>query len=396
MDYFGLTPAEILLPKSDFGKFAVIACDQYTSEPQYWEAVEREAGDGVSAYHMILPEIFLGDRTEERIGRINGTMSEYLRSDVFSVHRDAMIYVERTLKNGDVRRGIVGAIDLEQYDYAPNSRSAIRATEQTVIERIPPRVNIRKNAPLELPHVMLLCDDPKFTLIEPIARRKGELSSAYDFDLMCGAGHIRGYFLDDEAKRGVCAALSALEASSEDGLLFAVGDGNHSLAAAKECYRQNPCEGTRRALVEVVNIHDKSLNFEPIYRVVFGADKADLLDYLRSSAPCGEKTHDFTVVDACGEQRLSLGACHALPVGTLQTLLDRYIRTHSEVTVDYIHGEDSVRDICRRGAVGFLFDGMRKDELFSSIRQSGSLPRKTFSMGHADDKRFYLEARRIK
>lgn len=397
---FGLKSADILLPKNNFEKFAVIACDQYTSEPKYWEKVEQNSKGAASAYNITLPEIYLDEKTDERIEKINETMNEYLENGVFDEFDNSMIYLERTTVDGYVRKGLVGLIDLEDYDYTPKSHALIRATEQTVLERIPPRVKIRKNAPLELPHVMLLVDDPEFKIIEPIAKIKNTLKPAYDFDLMCGAGKVKGYFISDDAKIKLSTALkSMVDEESDDKLLFAVGDGNHSLATAKECYKLNKNEKSRFALVEVVNIHDESINFEPIYRVLFGVDAKNVIKWLKSNAPVIDenKTQTFECIYDGKTENMILGQLGALPVGTLQKLLDEYLKLNNDVKIDYIHGIESTKEICKQnGTLGFIFDGMKKEELFDAIKQDGSLPRKTFSMGHADDKRFYIEARKIK
>ena len=255
-------PANILLPKKNFDKWAVVACDQYTSEPEYWNDVEKIVGDEPSALHIILPEIYLSDDNSARINDINANMQQYLDGDVFDTYENSMIYVERE-SNNTLRRGIVGIIDLEDYDYRKGATSAIRATEATVLERIPPRVQIRKDAPLEMPHILLLIDDPKLSVIEPLAEKKDSFKQAYGFELMKNGGHIDGYFLPDEVIAQVQDALEALIADKDDKLLFAVGDGNHSLATAKECYNQSKNPLARYALVEVVNIHDKSIENSP-------------------------------------------------------------------------------------------------------------------------------------
>lgn len=397
MEHFGLKPADILLPKGKFEKFSVIACDQYTSEPDYWEKVNEITKDEVSARHIILPEIYLNRDVDKQIESINRTMQKYIDNEEFTEHKNAVIYVERTQSDNKIRHGLVGLVDLEDYDYSKGSKKLIRATEQTVLERIPPRVKIRKDAPLELPHIMLLIDDPDNTVIKPVTEQKERFEKAYDFDLMMNAGHIVGYFTDESAQSAISDALSALVEKSDDKFLFAVGDGNHSLATAKECYKQNPTEKSRYALVEVVNIHDDALQFEPIYRVLFNVDYKDVLDYLKANAPVGDNNQDFVCVHDGIDEELTLGALSKLPVGTLQKLLDDYVAKNDGVSIDYIHGISSVREICKQKAtLGFIFDGMKKDELFPAIKQDGSLPRKTFSMGHADDKRFYIEARKIK
>ena len=413
--------AEILLPdfqKVDGSKWAVVACDQYTSEPAYWEETQNTVGDAPSTLRLILPEVYLSE-AEQRIPQINAAMEEALKS-VLIAHPDAMICLNRTQSDGSARIGIIGAVDLECYDYHAGSDSMIRATEGTVLERIPPRVAIRRDAPLELPHVMLLIDDPKKTVIEPTLDSCRQRTPAYCFDLMQKGGHVCGYLLTDTEKNAVKNALGNLISPSEmeerygngalSPLLFAVGDGNHSLATAKACYeevkasigeeaaRSHPA---RYALAEVVNLHDPSLQFEPIYRVVFNCDPTSLLNDLRSAVQNlngSAAAQKMTYITANGEEELTVPHPEQqLTVGTLQSFLFAYEKEHPEITVDYIHGEDSLRSLATRpNAVGFLFEGMRKDELFRTVMYDGALPRKTFSMGHAEDKRYYLECRRIK
>ena len=410
--------ADILLPdfKSvDAKKWAVVACDQFTSEPHYWEAADKEVGDAPSTLRMILPEVYLS-QTEERIPVINSTMEKYFGELLIS-HPDSMIYVERTQSDSTVRRGIVMAIDLEAYDFTKGASSLIRATEATVIERIPPRVAIRKDAPIELPHVMLLIDDPDKTVIEPLCAESCP-DIAYDTELMLNGGSIVGRFLSESAKSAVSSALDALitpEAmekrygdASLSPLLFAVGDGNHSLATAKTIYEslkesigeEALTHPARFALIEVVNIHDEAMKFEPIYRVAFGVDPDDIISELNKylnalSGDAQSQNIDYICSDKCG----TLTAEHPikqLTVGTLQDFLDAYIAAHAGASVDYIHGEGSVKSLVSESSVGFLFSGMSKSELFKTVIYDGALPRKTFSMGHAEDKRYYLECRKIK
>lgn len=388
------SPADILLPKSNFENWAVIACDQYTSEPEYWEKVKTAAGDKPSALNIVLPEVYLSADNSERIEKINKNMQEYLDSDIFTAYNDSLIFVERIQSDGKCRRGIVGKIDLESYDYHAGTTAEIRATEQTVLSRIPPRVEIRKNAPLELPHVMLLFDDVKDQIFSYLVTNKDKFEKAYDFTLMCNAGSITGYLLDEAAKETVLSMLEDLK-QQNDGFLFCVGDGNHSLATAKECYNLNKTEASRYALTEIVNIHDTALQFEPIYRVVFGINPEELLDELVKTL--GEGTQKFTCIYGDTVKEIGVNPTAKLAVGTLQAFLDEYVKNHPEAEIDYIHGEDSLKKLASRpNAIGFIFDGMQKSELFEAVNADGSLPRKTFSMGHADDKRFYIEARKIR
>ncbi len=395
-------PADILLPQNcDLTKWAVVACDQYTSQPEYWQRVESFVGNAPSSLHLILPESSLdGPSVEADIMDVTNTMSRYLREGVFRTLPQAMIYVERTLESGRVRRGLVGMVDLEAYNYEPGADTLVRATEGTVLSRIPPRVAVRKNASIELPHAMLLVDDPEKTVVEPTAAAKGRLEKCYDFELMEHSGHLRGWLLDETEVDRVAAALRALadpaafraRYGAEDGsvLLFAVGDGNHSLATAKACYERQksltPPEEwetlpARYALVELVNLHDASLEFEPIHRVVFGVDPGHVLRY----------------VHAGGVGAVTVPHPQAqLPAATLQNFLDQWLSGHRG-RVDYIHGADVTRSLASQpGNIGFLLPAMGKEELFPTVIYDGVLPRKTFSMGEAQDKRFYLEARKIR
>lgn len=392
-----LMTADILLPKGDFESWSVIACDQYTSEPEYWRQTAQNANGKASAFNIVLPEVYLGDDDEAKIAKINENMKQYMENDVFNLYENTMVYIERTLKDGRVRKGILGLIDLEDYSYEKGANTPIRATEQTVLERIPPRVNIRKGASLELPHVMLLIDDESKSVIESLGEKTADFKLLYDFDLMQNAGHIKGFALSDKAVGDVQSGLDALMAQSEDGLLFAVGDGNHSLASAKECYRQGYC--SRYALVEVVNIHDDSLEFEPIYRVLFGVEPEKVIaDFVAAVGESkGENAQKFTCVYGNTEKEITVNPTGELAVATLQTFLDDYLKQNPQIKIDYIHGTDSLKQLSKKeNALGFLFDGMEKSDLFVAVAKDGSLPRKTFSMGCADDKRFYLEARKIK
>lgn len=392
------SPADILLPKADFENWAVIACDQYTSEPEYWQRVKNAAGDKPSAFNLVLPEVYLSEDNSAYIEQINKNMREYLDKNIFNEYPDALIYVERVQSDSKLRRGLVGKIDLECYDYRAGTNAEIRATEQTVLSRIPPRVEIRKNAPLELPHVMLLFDDVKDRIFKYLAENIDNFKKLYDFTLMCGAGSIKGYLLNTQAKQTVLSLLQELK-EQNNGFLFCVGDGNHSLATAKECYKRNPSEASRYALTEIVNIHDTALQFEPIYRVVFGIDPESLInDFVKATGEgTGANAQKFTCVYGENVREISVKPTAKLAVGTLQAFLDDYIKEHEDAEVDYIHGEASLKKLAaRENTVGFLFDGMQKSELFAAVNADGSLPRKTFSMGHADDKRFYIEARKIK
>lgn len=414
--------ADILIPTvADPSAYSVVACDQYTSEPEYFQRIEKSIGDRPSTLKMVFPEAFLKTADfDKTISDINKTMQEYLDSEVFYEHKDCFIYVVRKLKNGAVRQGLVGMVDLEEYDFSVGSKSKIRATEGTVLDRIPPRVKIRENAPIELPHIMLLIDDEKKEIIESLELKSQSMEKLYDFELMEDSGHITGYKLDGEQADGVLFALDKL---SDKGLFeekygikntsiltFAVGDGNHSLATARQCYlnlksqigeakaRLHPA---RYALCELVNLHDSSLEFEAIHRILFNISKKDFLAALNSKFSLSDKKEEGSqhIVLVENGERKSLyikNPCHTLAVGSLQIFIDEYLKAHGG-EVDYIHGEEVVLSLSRGDdCVGFLLEPMQKNELFKSVISDGALPRKTFSMGNACDKRFYLEGRKIK
>ena len=423
---FPFQSANILLPQNcDLSLWSVVACDQYTSQPEYWQRVEERVGRAPSALRLILPESCLeGPNVETDIMEINTTMTRYLRESRFKEYPHSLFYVERTLDCGKTRRGLIGMVDLEQYDYEPGSGAPIRATEGTVLSRIPPRVAVRKNAPVELPHVMLLADDPGKTVIEPLGERTNEMEMVYDFELMEHGGHIKGWKLGEQEQAQVFAALEALAdpyafqtryhlKEQLPVLLFAVGDGNHSLATAKECYERakklTPTEQwdklpSRYALCELVNLHDESLEFEPIHRVVFGVKPEDLLDALLAYYPGAIQGRGEGHVLSYVASRWSRGEVtvtsprQQLPVGTLQVFLDEYCAAHPGSRIDYIHGADVAQRLAqeREDAIAFLLPSMGKEELFPTVIHDGVLPRKTFSMGEAHDKRFYLEARKIR
>ena len=409
---FGST--DILMPKSaDMHRWAVIACDQFTSDTAYWKRVADTVGEEASTLHMILPEAHLGTADEAGIVKqINATMDQYLAGDVFATYANSYVYVERTLLNGSVRPGLIGAVDLEQYDYNPGSVSAIRATEKTVLERIPPRQRVRKDAGIEFPHVLMLCDDDKKQLLEPIAAVKNELPVLYDFDLMEGGGHISGWLVQGQIAADFDARLESYIASvpakyadlNGAPVTLAVGDGNHSLATAKSCYEAlkaaNPGADlskhpARFALVELENIHDDSQVFEPIHRILFEVDGKKLLRDLEAvCAPEG-----FAVEYVMGAERGTLSLDKAkgeLAVAVLQEFLDQWMK-NNPCEIDYIHGDDEVAELAQKeNAIGFLLPSMEKHQLFRGVISGGVLPRKTFSMGHAREKRYYLEGRKIK
>ncbi len=414
--------ANILLPKNqDFSKWSVVACDQYSSEPEYWQAAAEYVGDAPSALNIVFPEAYLEDGNDaERIENINATMDKYITDGIFKEYKNSMIYVERTQPNGKVRHGIVGEIDLEYYDFSVGSQSAVRATEGTIISRIPPRQRIRKNAPLELPHILMLVDDRKKEIVEAITERASEFETVYDFDLMQGGGHITGKLMDEAAINTVLNGMKKLEdradfdekygVTGKDVLVIAVGDGNHSLATAKTCWeeikqtlsdKEKKTHPARFALVELMNLHDEALEFEPIHRVMFDVDADALEKALYSYYPQISETDNggqkIVIVKDGAEKPIYItdAPCN-LAVGTLQKFLDKYLEETGGV-IDYIHGSDVVRSLCEKeNTIGFIVDGMEKNDLFTTVIKDGALPRKTFSMGEACDKRFYLEAKKIK
>lgn len=420
----GFYPADILLPKdADMTRWAVVACDQFTSQPEYWEGVDKTVGDAPSTLRLILPEAQLNDpNVDAHIAGINAKMKEYVDGGVFKTLPASLIYIERTQSDGKVRHGLIGMVDLDQYDYTPGSGALIRATEGTVLSRIPPRVKVRQDAPIELPHVMLLIDDPDATVIEPLTTGTDGMEPLYDFDLQAGGGHLKGWKLSDAQTDVVADALEGLTASEQmerkygmkfaAPLLFAVGDGNHSLATAKTCY-ENLKKVTpesewatlpaRYALVEVVNNHDDALQFEPIHRVVFGVEPEKMLQAFLAFYPGAHEGegegegHTIAYTHAGGTGYVTVpNPAVQLAVGTLQAFIDAYLRENGG-EVDYIHGDEVTDELgAKPGNIGFKLPAMGKEQLFKTVMADGVLPRKTFSMGHAQDKRYYVEARGIK
>ncbi len=397
--------ADILLPKGiDFQKWAVIACDQFTSQPEYWQKVRETVGDAPSALNLILPEVYL-DRAREYLPNIHRKMREYLQEGLFRRYSDVFVYVERTLMNGQIRKGIVGAVDLECYDYAPGSRSVVRASEKTVVRRLPPRMAIRRGAPLELPHVLLLCDDETRQLIEPFSALKARLPKLYDFDLMLGGGHVAGYLVSGDVSvafqksvQEYCARKTEFyRERGQDPVLFAVGDGNHSLAAAKACYEEAKTSSRsesspRYALVELESVHDRAIEFLPIHRLVTGVNPTGLLEALNRS--CGVQD-GIPVRWISGKKEgtvLMNPEQGTLAVGILQRFLDEYQANYGG-EIDYIHGDQALADLAgKNDSVGFLLPPVDKADFFRSMAADGILPQKTFSMGNAEEKRYYIEA----
>ena len=412
--------ADILLPENaDMSKWAVIACDQYTSEPEYWEDVTKIVGDEPSTLKVTLPEIYLEeDNVAEKIAEVNEEMKKLINNNFFRTLKDSLIYVERIQADGRIRKGLMGKVDLEDYSFAKDSQTLIRATEGTVLERIPPRVKVRENAPLELPHIMLLIDDDKKEIIEGLTDKVSEEDKVYDTDLMKNGGHIKGYKLNDELIEKVLEGIGELadkekfeqkyNVKDKGVLLFSVGDGNHSLATAKTCYEnlkktltkeEYENHPARYALVEVVNLHSDALDFEPIHRVVFGVNPEHMMEELKRFYETSEEGEGQVIQYVYKGKKGKIVIKNPksnLAVGSLQMFIDEYLKKNGG-KVDYIHGEETTEKLGEQeGNIGFLLPNMHKSELFKTVILDGALPRKTFSMGHSYDKRYYLEARKIK
>ena len=411
-----IRPARILLPAPGVRPetWACIACDQYTSEPSYWEKAFAAAGNAPSALRLILPECYLKD-SEKLIPGIHRTMADYLSQGLLTPAVDpGFVLCERTIASGS-RLGLVCAVDLEQYSFEKGSLPLVRPTEQTIASRLPPRLVIRRGAPVELTHIMILIDDPARTVLEPLQAQKASLRKLYDFDLMMNGGHLAGWALDTpELLEQVDRSLNALmDTKGEHPLLLAVGDGNHSLATAWAYWNEireslSPEERethpARFALCEIVNIHDEALLFEPIHRVLSGTNRDVLLaDWRHYAADRGMSLrsegngHRFTLVSADGEETVVVASPEgAIPCETIQKYLDHFLIRHPEAEIDYIHGENSLRTLAHRpDTVGFLLPEIDKHSFFADVERLGVLPRKTFSMGEADEKRFYMEAKEI-
>ena len=432
---------KILMPKqgTDLYKWAVIACDQYTSQPDYWEETDRIVGDAPSTLRITLPEVFLeqGD-VAARTDAINRTMQQYLADGVLTELPAGFVLAERYSGGAAPRRGLVAAIDLECYEYAAGLRSLVRPTEKTIVERIPPRLDIRRNASVEVPHIMLLIDDPNRTVIEPMFAQTAQLEQLYSTDLMQNGGHINGWFIPEgELTDRLIAAMEALsdrEAFNQKYRLtedlpllpFAVGDGNHSMATAKAYWEdikkdlspeEQATHPARFALCEIVNIHDESLLIERIHRVMFDVDAQDLLAAAQAFYAANGSTCEVAFADALPyplpqqqEGAHTVGFCFGartglltvkqprwgIPLATLQAFLDDYLAQRPEAKLDYIHGADIVRSLgCAAGNMGFFLPDIEKNDLFRGVILDGVLPRKTFSMGEAHEKRYYMESKRI-
>ena len=401
---------QILLPRKDIAMstWSVVACDQYTSEVEYWQEVENIVQDQPSTLHIIYPEVYLG-KDDGRINRIQNEMQSYVDHNILEERiSDGFVLVERTI-NQQKRLGFVGVIDLEAYDYTPGTSAPIRATEGTIESRIPPRLRIRENALLECPHVMVLIDDPKNQLIEPIYKSKDHLECLYDFELMKNGGHVKGYAVTGEFAQAVNAKLALMERDS-NGFFLAVGDGNHSLATAKACWQnikktlskeEQMNHPARFAMVELVNLHSPALVFEPIDRLLFHIDMVDLLTSFKKQLDEDHISYtdgdDIIFMNCDKDIHIQLqNEDGRLPVDILQSFLDQYLQNHPECQIDYVHGQDTVEKLGKQeNNCGILLSAIDKTTLFPAIAAGGVLPRKTFSMGEAYEKRYYIECRQI-
>jgi len=399
---------KILIPKKeyDYTKWAVVACDQFTSQQDYWDNLDRECGD-VSTLRIIYPEVFLGVDEDKRINSINNKMAEYLEKGIFNEIDDSYILVERTTSYNHKRLGLIISIDVEQYDYKPLTKAPIKATERTVEERLPVRIKIRENAPLETPHVMLLMDDINREIIEPLYLERDKMDLLYDFELNQKGGHIRGYRVKDTEK--VNKKLNKLidkdvlrekYGTSDNPFLFAVGDGNHSLATAKACWSKikdtvedKENHPARYALAELVNLYDDDLVFEPIHRVMFNVGE-DFTDKLKEVSKGKGKAY---IVSKGVKSEINIPESKPEAIAKIQEFLDEYLKQNKKAGIDYIHGEEYTLEVAKKGkGVAILMPTIEKKELFRYVLERGVLCRKAFSMGEAEEKRYYLECKKIK
>lgn len=396
--------SEILLPAdADYKKWSVIACDQFTSDREYWNRVQAATDGAKSTFHMVFPEIDLENNPKERIAAIAQAMLDNYHSKTFKEYPNSFVYVERTLQNGTVRPGIVGMVDLEQYHYDPAQKPAIGATEQTVLERVPPRIAVRREALLEFPHIILFCNDGEDKVMRPVTEMKDRLPLLYDFDLMEGGGHISGWLITGDDAVAVQAQIDQYQRDAV-GTAFLVADGNHSLVTAKCWYEElkekNPNmdlsdHPARFALVELENIMDPSISFEPIHRVIFDTDPEKLL---RDMAAISDE-NGCRIPWQIGERKGCV--CLKVPKGqlavaVLQNFLDKWLSENAG-RIDYIHDSDAVEAFAKqKNAIGLLLPVFDKAELFAFGASGKILPRKTFSLGHSREKRYYLEGRKIK
>ncbi len=415
------TSAKILLPQNhqDMQLWSTVACDQFSSQIEYWESLEALVGEVPSTLHLMLPEAYLESRDQfAEAEKINKRMDEYLGAGVFEELPECYIYVERTLHSGALRRGLMGVLDLEEYDYSPDSASPIRATEGTVVDRLPPRVQVRRGASLEMPHIMVFIDDAEDSVLGLLRDSKDSLEKLYDFTLNAGGGAIKGFKVDGMAAEKLEKAIEALSDGEvlrsrygdKSPAIFAMGDGNHSLATAKKCWEEikptlseeeRVCHPARFSLVELVNIHDEAITFEPIHKVVFDTEPtafiSDCEKWWNEHRGSGNNSHSIRLVVGSEEREISVpGLTIGQLIGKAEEFCQSYMASYGG-RIDYIHNDDTAINMGKReGCAALLLPKMEKGELFPSIIQSGPFPKKSFSIGHAEDKRYYLECRKIK
>lgn len=394
-------PADILLPQNvDMNRWSVIACDQFTSDAAYWAAVKAAVGDAPSTLHLMLPEFYLGKCDEATAAaEIQQTMRRYLDDGVFKTVEQSFVYVERTLPGGSVRRGLIGMMDLEAYDYSADATTLIRATEGTVEDRLPPRVQVRRAAPVEMPHIMVFLNDPDDGVMRQAAQAADVV--LYDFDLLAGGGHVRGQRVHGAAADALAVQISAGDAAVK----LAIGDGNHSLAAARKCWlekkqqltpEQAASDPARFALVELVNIHDPAVTFAPIHRILFGTEPTAWFAAAEQQLCTDGEGRDIVLL-AEGRQKTihAKGASIGEVIGNAEQFCQAYLAAHGG-QIDYIHGDTETLELAQgNGCCGILLPQMEKRELFSSVERSGPFPKKSFSIGLGRDKRYYLECRKI-
>ena len=396
-----IRPCNILIPNlnADISKWAVVACDQYTSEEKYWKDLSEYVDNEPSALDLIFPEVYLNKiDVEKKIKDINNNMDKLLKNNFFSEYKKSYVFVERETSTG-IRLGLVAAIDLEAYDYNKFD-TLIRASEKTVKERLPIRVKIRENAKLELSHIVLLIDDKKKTLLEELAKRKYSFKRLYDFDLNMNGGNIKAYLINDEAT--IKEIEEKFDNLIDDNLLALVGDGNHSLASAKMHYEnlkaklsKEKAENNmaRYAMVEIENIYDDAMQFDAIHRVIYNAD-SDFVDALKKEIK-GDLQTKIIIGDKEEDLYVNHNAISA--VKEIQDFIDNYIEEHKDVSVDYIHGIDNLKEICKdNNAIGIILPILDKADFFDYVKKYKIMPRKSFSIGHANEKRYYIEARKIR
>lgn len=397
----GIKIPEIMLPGSGYEKWSVVACDQYTSQKEVWDEMEKFVGDSPSTLRLMLPEIYLeDDDVSKRRQDINDKMFEYLDSGVFKEIVNSMIYVKRQTSSGE-RLGLVTAVDLDEYDYTADSTALIRSTEETIADRLPPRVKIRLKAPIEMPHIMLLIDDEEGSVIEPLDKVANDDNKLYDFDLMTNGGKIEGYKVCECCNTEIAKALDDLRIKNK-GLLYAVGDGNHSLATAKECWEHKKKSGetdsrAKYALVEIVNLHDDALEFEPIHRVLYNCNNNATEEFSNILREISTQNGDNMVSYMfAGNEGVFTIPNDKLEVAYIEEAVEKFLERNPDVRVDYVHGDDVATELAQKeDTMSIILPAFDKKMLFKTVEKFGQLPRKSFSMGHANDKRYYNECRKI-